>query len=265
MNKISAILPLFNPNLTHLEVMVNSLISQSFQNFELIIVDDSKENEMNSNFFKKFKNLDYKYFSNSNRKGIQESLNKCIKNATGDYIARVDADDFYHQNRFNLQVKFLDEYKNIDLCGSFCIKVDDNGMRQGQISYPETHAEIIRVLNYKNPIAHPSVMVRNNFFHKYGFYSEKFINEDYELWLRAKNQGCQFHNLKDNLTYYRLSGPDQTFKIRNWQDNLNIKLKYFDKNNFFYSCFGVLAVWIMTIFPKNISRRVHKTINLIRS
>ena len=115
---ISVLMSVYNNDNT-LKKSIESILNQKFKNFEFLIIDDgSIDNswEILNKFSKKNKSI--KLFKNYKRKGLAFSLNKIISKSKGNYLARMDADDFSKKNRLKIQIEFLKKNEEIDLVGS---------------------------------------------------------------------------------------------------------------------------------------------------
>ncbi len=120
--ELTVILPFYN-NEKYIVKSLSSILNQSYNNWKLILVDDcSSDNSLKiaKNFLRKRKIPKKKYFFILNKKnlGITKSLNKALKVSRSKYIARADADDFYHRDRFKIQLDYLNKNNEIDVVGS---------------------------------------------------------------------------------------------------------------------------------------------------
>ena len=108
MKKISCsvVVPVFNPDLKVFEVMLGSLVKQTYQSFEVILVDDSDKIDV-TKIVEKFPNLSIKHIKNSQKLGLTKSLNYGISLSRQEFIARADCDDFYEEDRLEKQISFL--------------------------------------------------------------------------------------------------------------------------------------------------------------
>jgi glycosyltransferase involved in cell wall biosynthesis len=200
---ISVILPVFNED-KYLKESVNSLLNQSFKNFELIIIDDASTNPETHKIIDNIKTKDnrIKAIKNETNLGLTKSLNIAIKKAQGKYIARMDADDISHKERLRIQYNFLEKNKEIGICGTW-IKMF-NKIHKKYIS-PFDHEHILVKSFIQCPFFHPTVMFRKDlFFHHNLFYNENIrYSQDYELWTRALRV-TKGANIPKYLLYYRV-------------------------------------------------------------
>lgn len=263
MKIVSVILAVYNEKLHYLQDCINSILKQSYKNIEFIIIDDSDNQEI-INYLQSVQKNDARviYIHNDKRLGFVKSLNKGLLLVKGDYIARVDSDDIQYTDRFKIQVGFLEKNDNIDILGSSMMKIDANGNSRGVRYYP-TGSELIRKMMIKNTIAHCSVMMRREVMEKLKEYDEKFEKaEDYELWMRAIKNKIGIDNISEPLIKYRISDMEKRNNL-NWINNLKIKLRYFDLNNFGYRVIGILAISAMLLFPMALKKLIYNTYNKI--
>lgn len=199
MPKVSAVMALYNTSYDYLKATVESILNQTFKDFELIIVDDASNIEY-KNFFEKFKDERIQYIKLEKNAGPGHARNIGIKSAKGEYIAICDSDDIYLPNRFEVQNEFLDKNTEISLI-SCAFKQSNNGKIS---SVKEINEDIKPEMLFNSQLANPAVMFRKNIFlEKNLFYSENInFGEDYELWVNAMFAGIKMANLKDVLMIY---------------------------------------------------------------
>jgi glycosyltransferase EpsE len=185
---------------------IDSIINQSYQNLELIIVDDASDlstNKILAEYEKANKDL-IKVFRNQKNIGLARSLNIGFSKAEGQYFARMDDDDSSELNRLELQVKYLEQNKDIDLVGTGMKLVDNQLNFIGVLKMPANDKEIKKFFIKGNPICHPTVMMRRSFFEKSGGYDEKLRRqEDLELWGRMANSS-KYSNIEEALLIHTI-------------------------------------------------------------
>lgn len=199
MPKISAVMALYNTPVEYLKPTVESILNQSFKDFEFIIIDDASSFEYET-FFNGFKDERIKYFKLDKNSGPGHARNEGTKRASGEYIAIVDSDDIYLPKRFEAQSKFLDENPDTSLIG--CTFRFSN---RKKMSYsPLSHEEITTFMLFNSPLANPAVMIRKDKFIQNNLFYPEDINfaEDYELWTNAMFSGVKIANLEDFLMIY---------------------------------------------------------------
>jgi len=196
--KVSVILPVYNCE-NFISDCVNSILEQTFQDFELIIIDD-KSTDNTLKIIQQIKDKRVNLIVKKKNSGYTNSLNLGIAKSKGEYIARIDGDDICMPNRFEKQVSFLDENKEIVACGSFSKIIGSDEI----IYTPEYHEEIILELLRRNCIIHPSVMMRKSAINSLSvaYDVSKEPAEDYDLWVRLAKVG-KLHNIQEVLLNYR--------------------------------------------------------------
>lgn len=203
MTSISIILPAYNAE-RYIACSIESILSQVYENFELIIIDDGSTDRTLSIADKYAKSDNRIVLISRENRGLAKSLNEGIRIAKGSWIARMDADDISHPQRLKEQMLFSSQ-NNIDVCGTAIALF---GASKNQvIKYPSTDKEIKFQLSYKCPIAHPSVLMKSDLLKKH-LYRENECSEDYDLWCRLAIDGANFANLPTVLLSYRIH-PNQ--------------------------------------------------------
>lgn len=206
MNKkplISVILPVYNAQ-NFIKESVASILSQSYNNFELIIINDCSFDQTFS-ILKSIKDERIKLINNSHNLGVSKTLNIGLKHAQGKYIARCDADDINLPGRFKKQVDFLNKHPGYCLVGSKAIWIDKDG-KELDFNYPLVFKDpqIRKNIFVRNPFIHPSVMFRTNLIKELGGYNNFFNGaEDYDLWFKMIRKGKVF-NFKEPLIKRRV-------------------------------------------------------------
>jgi glycosyltransferase involved in cell wall biosynthesis len=166
-----------------LRASIESILNQSFKDFEFIIIDDGSTDN-SCKIIESYKDKRVRFYKNSYNIGLAASLNRGLKYAKADLIARQDADDISMPERLNKQVRFMHKNSNIVLIGSQGRDIDENGRNLGIIRKPVLNNSIKWFLIFDNPFIHTSVMFRReNVLRCFNGYNETFIcSQDYELW-----------------------------------------------------------------------------------
>jgi len=196
---ISVILPVYN-GASFLKQAIDSILAQTFEDFELIIVNDGSTDASEEIVFSIEDNR-IVYIKNEFNIGIVGSLNKAIEVAKGKYIARMDADDVSYPIRFQIQLDYLEANLEVGICSSVLKVLGKNEI----IKYPEIHEDISFEFLVRNAIAHPVVMFRKALYDFYQFeYSEDFFPaEDYKLWTQFAGV-CKLYNFQFPLLEYNM-------------------------------------------------------------
>lgn len=208
MPKISVILPFHNAGKT-LQGAVESILNQSFNDWELILVDNASV-DSGAEIAQKYARKDPRIILLKEvEKGIVPALRKGYKNSSGDYIARMDADDIAASDRLELQQEFLNKHPNYGLVGSKVRLFPATSKNMGLLRYVNWHNKFlthneIRIKSFVDaPVIHPSVMFRRSVVEKHGYLKKGDFPEDYELFLRWLDAGVKFHKLDKILLHWR--------------------------------------------------------------
>ena len=208
--RISAIMAVYNTKEEWLKESIESILNQTYSDFEFIIINDGSTNNV-ENVILSYKDERIKYIKQENQ-GLAKSLNNGLDIAKGEYIARMDSDDISLPERFEKQVKFLDENLDISIVGT-SHEYFPNGKIAKMLKYPK-YIDFLK----GNSIGHPTVMFRRADFEKYDLkYNPEYLCEDYELWSRAIKY-LKFANIQEILLKYRwhennLSKPNEKFEF----------------------------------------------------
>lgn len=221
MIKISVIMSVYNAE-EYLNESIRSILGQSFQDFEYIIIDDCST-DGSLNIIKSYKHDSrIKLLENEVNIGLTKSLNKALNLAGAPYIARMDADDIALPYRFEKQFAFMEKHPRVGIVGSSYYEIDEDGKREGEIILPVEDSEIRRAIFKFNPFNHGTVMIRKGALDYLGFYNEKLVNaQDYELWFRilSKHKG---YNTPDKLVLRR--NPKNSITVKRKRRQLGYTL-----------------------------------------
>ena len=206
--KVSVVMPAKNAAETIAD-SIDSILAQELTEFELVIVDDGSidlTSEIVQQYVKRDKRI---LFVPAQGQGIVAALNTGLRLAKTDYIARMDADDIMLPQRLFLQYQYLLEHSETSLVATQAEVISQQDIKAGYREYMQwqnaclSHAEICDDIFLESPFAHPSVMFRNSVVQALGGYQEGDFPEDYQLWLRMHQHGCQFHKLTKVLLKWR--------------------------------------------------------------
>ena len=207
MPKVTVLMPVYNGE-KYLREAIDSILSQTFTDFELLIIDDGSSDK-SFKIINSYQDLRIKIIQNPKNVGISASLNDGLSLAKGKYIARMDCDDISLSNRLQKQIDFLDEHPEVVVVGCYMEMIDFEGNKLNQqYEYPLSHEDIVNSMLILNPMGHPSVMFRHIEVVQIGGYrSIKEWNgvstEDYDLWLRVAARNYELANLSEFLMHYR--------------------------------------------------------------
>ena len=226
-SKVSVVMSVYNEPQNFVKKAIDSILLQTFKDFEFIIVCDNPKNLELFHFLKSIQEKDnrVKILKNEVNIGLTKSLNKAIANAEGIYIARMDADDISEKNRFEEQVKFLDEHPNVGVCGSQLDYINENDEVIGQNLFPCEKKDFpYMIMPF---FGHPAVMMRKSCLLQFGSpYDEHFkYSQDFSLWYRLDDV-CDFYNLPIVLLNYRKSanqiGQKKSAEQRHYSEEIQL-------------------------------------------
>jgi len=206
--RVSILLPCRNAENT-LESSLNSLIAQTFTDFEVIAVDDGST-DATGPLLDTWADRDPRiHVTHGDHEGIVGALQKATTRASGEFMARMDADDVAHPERLAKQVAYLDRHSEIVGCGTqvryFPTETVKDGARryEGWINSLVTPEDIERDLFVECPIPHPTLMMRRGVFEDVGGYRDVEWPEDYDLVLRLWAVGHRFGKVAEVLLDWR--------------------------------------------------------------
>ena len=218
--QISVVMSCYNTGDT-LERAVQSVLNQSFENFEFIILDDGSTDNTRD-LLQKLSETDSRIIiiKNENNIGLSASLNRGIKIATSKYVARMDGDDECMSNRLAIQFQFLEKNPQIDVVGSAILLRKGNDKILGERIPPERDDEIKSRVFRKPLLYHPTILIRKSVFENIGYYNDKLRwAEDADLWYRIYDK-IRFANIQQPLLIYTVK---EKLSIKNALINLKVK------------------------------------------
>lgn len=194
---ISVIMPVYN-SAKFLSEAIDSILNQTLDSFELIIIDDAST-DCSLEIIKKYNDHRIVIIENNINHGIVYSLNYGISISKGKYIARMDSDDISDSKRFEIQLKYLLE-NNLDVCGSF---IQFFGSTNYTKIFPTKYEDIIFLMQFGSPIAHPTAFFKKSFFDSIKYKEDFKYVEDLEIWKSAIINGKKIGNVPTILLFYR--------------------------------------------------------------
>ena len=221
--EVSIVMSCYNSERT-LASAVESILNQTFANFEFIIIDDGSI-DGTKEMLRSFEQQDNRilFIENDENIGLAASLNKGIVSASASLIARMDSDDISLPTRLEKQVEFMRKHPNVDILGTSVInKKQSNGELCGESIMPEKHEDIIKRIFKTTMILHPTIMLKKEVFELYGYYDpdRPLGGEDADLWYRIYDK-VGWANLSEPLLIYTVKN-----KITRRIITTNLKTKY---------------------------------------
>ncbi len=200
MPKVSVLLPIYNTPSQYLRECIDSILAQTFKDFELIVINDASTDQDVEKIIKSYNDPRIRYYLNEKNLGISETRNKLIDLAQGEYLAVHDHDDVSLPERFEKQVAYLEKHSDVGVLGTAHIEIPKNKI----VHHPLTNEAIEEQLMYDCPLIHPSVMMRKSVLIESGVRYDKdyFPTEDYNLYLHLIGK-THFANLPEVLFKYR--------------------------------------------------------------
>jgi len=172
----------------HLRAAIESVLAQTFADFEFIVVDDAST-DASREIVAEFDDARIRPIRNDARLGLTRSLNRGLEGARGRYVARMDADDVSARDRFERQVAFFERHPDCAVVATYARKIDDDSAAIGAAHTPTDPKAIARQLQVANCITQGSVMMRTDALRGVGGYDEGMERaQDYDLWLRLSEE-----------------------------------------------------------------------------
>jgi glycosyltransferase involved in cell wall biosynthesis len=216
---VSVLLPVYQPRPDYFHHALHSILRQEWTDFEVLLIEAHEHPSPSPACRRVLHHLaDPRIRYLAYRKpSLVDQLNLGLQSAHGEFIARMDADDWSHPQRLSEQVAYLRQHPEVAVVGTQIDVVDPADRPLGHRRYPTNPAAVAGALCRFNPLAHPSVMYRRATVMAVGGYCYRRhpANEDYELWCRLARHGHQLANLPRRLLRYRLhAGAMKSEKLR---------------------------------------------------
>jgi glycosyltransferase involved in cell wall biosynthesis len=199
--EVSIIMPVFNSE-NFIQAAVESLLTQTFHDFELIIVNDgSTDNSLN--IIRSFSDNRIRILNNDRNRGIVYSRNRGLKEARGKFIAPFDSDDIALPEKFEKQITFLHKNPDFGMIGSWAKLIDQEGsIKNKRWKLPASPQAIPSILLFRNYFAQPSLLIRRELIPQGGYEEGYEIGEDYIMWADIAKK-AKVWNLPEHLVYIR--------------------------------------------------------------
>lgn len=243
---------------------IESILNQTFEQFEFIIVDDASS-DGSSEIVKEWGERDdrIRIITNETNQGLGYCLDLGVKEAQAPLIARMDDDDISLPRRLEKQVAYLKDHSEVDVLSSWAIDCDanENPIRIRQC--PTTHEDIRRLI-WTIPFIHPAVIFKRDAILKAGSYDPSLRRrQDYDLWFRCAAAGLQFANIAEPLILYRFTGD--YYRKNDWRvayDQARIGwrgCKLVGAGPVAY--LGVMAPLVRALLPGPVQKLIHRVMN----
>ena len=223
MPKLSVLLPVYNTRESHLRVCIESVLSQTFSDFEFIILNDASTDENIEKIINSYRDSRIIYIENEKNFGISESRNRLINLSRGEYLAVVDHDDISLPCRFAEEVEWLDLHPETGIVSGIIESwLDDE--KKIIMEVPEADIDIQRKMLMECCCWHPACMIRKSVLQEHNVRYEKFFfpSEDYALFCRLIGK-TEFRNIQKTLLYYRNHSKNTShIKAKEMRDITNV-------------------------------------------
>lgn len=224
---VSVIIPTYNRE-KYIKRAIDSVLSQTYQNFEIIIIDDGSTDNTKEFLQSYFgdKRICYIYQDNQ---GVATANNNGIKKASGKYIALLHSDDFWCDNRkIEKQINFLEKYHDYLLVGGGIIRVKENGKETFRILYPENDEQIRKTMLLSCSFASSAVVFKKEAWKKTKGFNENIeVCEDWDLWMKIGKVG-KLYNFQEYFIHYQESEKSLSnfYRRKSFRYNLELIQKY---------------------------------------
>ena len=225
---LTVLMPVYNAQ-KYIAESVESVLMQSFGDFEFLIIDDASTDQTVP-ILKSFNDPRIKLIEKPENTGYTQSLNTGLKIAKGKYVGRMDSDDISLPNRFAKQLSFMESNPEVIVCGTQYEVMGKNNA----VYLPTNNAEIRLALLWANCLVHSSVMIRKNALIQSSVYYDalKEPSEDYDLWVRLLPIG-HLYNIPEVLVSYRIhyASVSRTRYKQQEEESVKVKLRLLDYLN----------------------------------
>ena len=226
---ISVIMSVYNGE-DYLFEAIESVCSQTFENWELIIINDCS-NDSTPQILQDFANRDERIKVHTNEENLRlpRSLNKALSLAKGKYIARMDADDICIATRLQSQYDFMESHPDVTLSSCRFLTIKNGVLSSGGCGMKNDSESVKARLLVTNPVLHPGIIARADDIRKLGYDTTLTCTEDLELWTRMTMNGMNIEILPEYLMVYRLHDKQitQTTLERQHKEVVKIQNTYF--------------------------------------
>jgi glycosyltransferase involved in cell wall biosynthesis len=226
---ITVLMPVYNAE-KYLRQAVDSILNQSFTDFELLVIDDGS-NDTSLEIIESYKDRRIRLVKNEQNLGVLATLNKGVEIASCELIARMDADDISHSQRLEKQFEYFSRFPDTVLLSASFNVIDSSGKIVETLEVD--HFYNCYNLNFYCAISHPSVMYRRSIIRSAGGYRMPYA-EDFDLWWRLMSANYQIGHVNEILVDYRLSESSISNVVKK-QENYDTTTRIMLRNVMFYT------------------------------
>jgi glycosyltransferase involved in cell wall biosynthesis len=226
---ISVLMCVYNGE-TYLNEAIDSILNQSYSNFEFVIINDGSTDKTEE-IILSYKDKRIKYYKNEKNLKLIASLNKGLEICSGKYIVRMDADDIALPHRIETQMDFLKNHPDAGAVGSF---VETIGLNENYVIKFKTSPEKIKFeLFFRNHLFHPTVTINSHILKQNNLKYKNYLHaEDYKLWIDLSRKS-NLYIIPEILLYYRLHGENISITNTGFQEEISKRIRkdQFDELN----------------------------------
>ncbi len=261
---ISVILPVYNERKDYLIISIESILNQTLSNFELLILDDGSTLPDCINLIDAYAKKDprIRVIRNDENIGLTKTLNKGLRMALGQFIARQDSDDISIKDRLEKQFNFMEKHPDYALCGSWSYIINEKGKnigkKRGYSNYEDISKGILRI----NHFTHSTLFFRKKIADLIGGYSEDMARaQDYDFLLRLISK-YPVAMIPEYFLYYRAVEKSITFSSHKLQEKYAMKARFkalreygYPKKYYFKIIRPLLVYWLI---PSKLKKQLIK-------
>jgi len=245
MEVVSVIVLSYNQS-EYIERCLESVFNQSYKNLEVIVSDDCSTDETDKKIAALKRIYDFKFIKREKNLGLVKNLNLACKEAKGDYVALVAADDLWQPDKIKIQKEYMRQHKETAVCGGYVNIIDKKG---NIIKSPDANDIVFKELNFDeimldNYMPAPTIFIRNEYLKMMNYFDEKYKFEDWQFLLKTLNHGYKIVILPYLLASYRVHNKNyhhnfeemlqEGIKILNEYKNKKVYKEAIDKYVYFH-------------------------------
>ncbi len=250
-----------------LDRAIQSVVDQTYKNWELIIINDASTDQTGAvleEWQKKDSRIKVIHNQKNSYPDISKILNDGIAVSKGEYIARLDDDDYWRDpEKLVRQVEFLEAHLDYVLVGSGMVMIDKDNKELYRYLKKEKDEDIRRGALFANPFSHTTVMFRRETVLAVGGYGHWQYAEDWELWLKLGTKG-KMYNIPEYFTAYLLAGQNKSFVHQHAQARTILSFLWTHRHDYPRFWFGFslnLSQYLYSFLPVFIRKRLHTVLS----
>ncbi|MGR6087019.1 MAG: glycosyltransferase family 2 protein [Arcticibacter sp.] len=231
---VSVLMPCYNAEAFLVEAL-DSILNQTYQNMEIVLLDDGSKDQTKQIILESAKrDSRIKPVFNESNMGLIRTLNKGLDFSSGEYVARMDADDVSMPNRIETLVSVLEADKSLDLASAGCYSLSESGHKMSRV-YPKacTPKGLKFVCFFSTPVLHPCVVFRKSLMADDRFDEEYLHSEDYEIFSRLLLKGKRFVNIDEPLYMLRKNFQSVSHKFESIQISTHNRISFRNIHDYF--------------------------------